>query len=69
MSISDLSKTKYFIDIGDDDFLYKGNIQLYLNLKNRKIPFEFSIRNGEHNWVYWQESIKIALPIMMKILP
>jgi S-formylglutathione hydrolase FrmB len=69
MSISDLIKTRYFIDIGDDDFLYKGNIQLYLNLKNRKIPFEFSIRNGEHNWVYWQESIKIALPIMMKILP
>jgi S-formylglutathione hydrolase FrmB len=69
MSISDLSKTKYFIDIGDDDFLYKGNIQLYLNLKNRKIPFEFSIRNGEHNWEYWQESIKIALPKMMQILP
>jgi S-formylglutathione hydrolase FrmB len=63
-----LSSTKLFIDIGDDDYLYKGNMQLYINLKNRKIPFEFRIRNGEHNWDYWQESIKIALPIMIQIL-
>ncbi|MFY8020476.1 MAG: alpha/beta hydrolase [Bacteroidia bacterium] len=68
MKISDLSKTKIFIDIGDDDFLYKGNISLYLKLKERKIPFEFSIRNGEHNWVYWQESFKLALPKMIQIL-
>ena len=69
LSTEVLGRTKLFIDIGDDDFLYKGNIQLYLNLKNRKIPFEFIIRNGEHNWVYWQESIKISLPQMMQILP
>lgn len=48
---------RLYIDIGDDDFLYKGNSLLHILLRDRGIEHEFRIRNGGHTWSYWQSGI------------
>jgi enterochelin esterase-like enzyme len=52
---------RWYIDCGDDDFLYEGNSLVHIALKKRNIPHEFRIRNGAHNWTYWRESLPEVL--------
>ncbi|WP_195759247.1 alpha/beta hydrolase [Pedobacter puniceum] len=51
-----LKSIKWYIDCGDDDYLLNGNIYTHLALAQKRIPHELRIRNGEHNWKYWQVS-------------
>ncbi len=60
-SPDDLSKVRYWIDCGDDDFLTKGNCLLHIALSEKKVPHEFRVRNGAHNWTYWRTGITDAL--------
>jgi S-formylglutathione hydrolase FrmB len=60
-STEDLKKVRYWIDCGDDDFLTKGNCQLHLALTAKKVPHEFRVRDGAHNWTYWRTGITDAL--------
>jgi S-formylglutathione hydrolase FrmB len=57
----ELNKVRYWIDCGDDDFLTKGNCMLHLALTAKKIPHEFRVRDGAHNWTYWRTGITDAL--------
>jgi S-formylglutathione hydrolase FrmB len=57
----DLKKVKYFIDCGDKDFLIKGNMALHALLIDKKIPHEFRVREGVHNWDYWRSSLPEVL--------
>lgn len=50
-----------FIDCGDDDFLLKQNTNLAYIMKEKKIPFEFRVRDGGHSWEYWRTGLEIAL--------
>jgi len=52
---------RFYLDIGDDDFLYKGNSLLHISMRDLKIPHEFRIRNGEHNWEYWRTGLPYVL--------
>jgi enterochelin esterase-like enzyme len=52
-----LKKVRYYIDCGDGDFLFKGNAALHVVLSDRKIPHEFRVRGGEHDWTYWRTGI------------
>jgi enterochelin esterase-like enzyme len=52
-----LTKVRYYIDCGDDDFLIRGNCALHLLLLDRKIPHEFRVRDGGHTWSYWRTGI------------
>lgn len=56
-----LKKVKYYFDCGDDDFLYKGNALLHIKLRDKKVPHEYRVRDGEHNWTYWRTGITDAL--------
>lgn len=58
---ADLSKVRYWIDCGDDDFLTIGNSELHIALTKKKVPHEFRMRNGAHNWTYWRTGITDAL--------
>ncbi len=53
----DLKKVRWYLDCGDDDFLYKGNAALHVALRDRKIPHEYRVRDGQHNWEYWRTGI------------
>jgi enterochelin esterase-like enzyme len=57
----ELKKVRYWIDCGDDDFLTRGNCMLHLALTAKKIPHEFRVRDGAHNWTYWRTGITDAL--------
>ncbi|HQH41731.1 MAG TPA: alpha/beta hydrolase-fold protein [Bacteroidales bacterium] len=52
---------RYWIDCGDDDFLYKGNSTLHILLRDLNIPHEYRVRNGGHSWEYWRTGITDAL--------
>jgi enterochelin esterase-like enzyme len=56
-----LKKVRYWIDCGDDDFLTKGNCMLHIALIDKKIPHEYRVRDGAHNWTYWRSGITDAL--------
>ncbi|MEP6595881.1 MAG: alpha/beta hydrolase family protein, partial [Ginsengibacter sp.] len=60
-SANDLKKVRYWIDCGDDDFLTKGNCLLHIALTDKKVPHEFRVRDGAHNWTYWRTGITDAL--------
>jgi enterochelin esterase-like enzyme len=52
---------RWYIDCGDDDFLYEGNSLVHIALKKKGIPHEFRIRDGAHTWTYWRESLPKVL--------
>ena len=52
---------RWFIDCGDDDFLYEGNALVHIEMRKKEIPHEFRIRDGAHNWTYWRESLTVVL--------
>ncbi|MDN3549481.1 alpha/beta hydrolase [Mucilaginibacter aquaedulcis] len=57
----ELKQVRYWIDCGDDDPLSKGNSLLHIALTEKKVPHEFRIRDGAHNWTYWRTGITDAL--------
>ena len=58
----DQKKTvRWYIDCGDDDFLYEGNSLVHIAMKKKEIPHEFRIREGAHNWTYWRTALPTVL--------
>ncbi len=43
---------RWYIDCGDDDFLYEGNSLVHIAMRKREIPHEFRVRDGGHKWTY-----------------
>jgi len=54
-------QVRWYIDCGDDDFLYEGNSLSHIAMRKKEIPHEFRIRNGGHTWTYWRESLPEVL--------
>jgi enterochelin esterase-like enzyme len=52
---------RWYIDDGDDDFLYEGNCLVHIAMRKKDIPHEFRIRDGGHTWTYWRESLPEVL--------
>lgn len=52
---------RWYVDCGDDDFLYEGNSLIHIAMCKKEIPHEFRIRDGAHNWTYWRESLPTVL--------
>lgn len=55
---------RWYIDCGDDDFLYEGNSLVHIAMRKKEIPHEFRIREGGHNWTYW----RTALPVVLEFI-
>jgi enterochelin esterase-like enzyme len=62
-SIPDNQKkaVRWYIDCGDDDFLYEGNCLAHIEMRKNEIPHEFRIRDGAHSWTYWRTSLPVVL--------
>jgi len=57
---SDYNKMKsvrMYIDCGDDDFLYEGNSNFHILLRDLEIPHEYRVRDGGHRWSYWRNGL------------
>jgi enterochelin esterase-like enzyme len=52
---------RWYIDCGDDDFLYEGNCLVHIAMRKKDIPHEFRIRDGVHSWTYWREALPTVL--------
>lgn len=52
---------RWYIDCGDDDFLYEGNSLVHIAMRKKEIPHEFRIRDGVHSWIYWRSSLPVVL--------
>lgn len=61
MSTEDISSVRWYIDCGDDDFLYEGNSLIHIAMKKKEIPHEYRVRDGRHSWTYWRESLPQVL--------
>ena len=61
MTKQQLESVRWYIDCGDDDFLYEGNSMVHIALRNKDIKHEFRIRDGGHTWTYWRESLPEVL--------
>ncbi|WP_215223655.1 alpha/beta hydrolase [Echinicola shivajiensis] len=66
MDTKTLQSIKWYIDCGDDDFLYEGNSLVHIAMRKKEIPHEFRIRNGGHTWTYWRESLPSVLEFVSK---
>lgn len=63
-TIEQLRTVRWFIDCGDDDFLFDQCVKLHQLMRQKHIKSELRIRNGQHNWEYWHTAIRIALPFV-----
>lgn len=61
MADDDIKKVRWYIDCGDDDFLFEGNSLLHIDWAKRKIPHEYRVRDGGHTWTYWRDSLPEVL--------
>lgn len=52
---------RWYIDCGDDDFLFEGNSLVHIAMRKKEIPHEFRIRDGGHNWTYWRTALPTVL--------
>ncbi len=61
-----LKKVRWFIDVGDDDFLFDNNMDFIRAMRVKRIPYQLRVRDGGHKWLYWQEALEMALPFISK---
>ncbi len=52
---------RWYIDCGDDDFLYEGNALVHIAMRKKDIPHEYRVRDGGHNWTYWRTALPTVL--------
>ncbi|MBR5249985.1 MAG: esterase family protein [Bacteroidales bacterium] len=57
----------FYIDCGDDDFLYKGNSTLHILMRDKGIKHEYRVRNGAHSWTYWRSGLRDGLKFMYQV--
>jgi len=57
VSSEKLKGIRFYIDCGDDDFLYKGNSLLHIEMRDLNISHEYRVRNGGHSWSYWRTGL------------
>ena len=61
MPADTLKSVRWYIDCGDDDFLYEGNSLIHIAMKKKEIAHEYRVRDGAHNWTYWRDSLPTVL--------
>lgn len=61
-----LKTVAWYIDCGDDDFLFEYNIDLVLAMRKAGIPHQLRVRDGAHTWEYWHSALYDALPFVSR---
>lgn len=46
------------IDCGSGDFFFDVNNALHAKMEKLKIPHDYIVRPGEHNWAYWRNALQ-----------
>jgi S-formylglutathione hydrolase FrmB len=61
-ALQNLRSVAWFVDCGDDDFLFDQSVAFHQKMRNRGVHSELRVRNGVHNWEYWHLALRWALP-------
>lgn len=61
VSVENVKSVRWYIDCGDDDFLYEGNSLVHIAMKKKNISHEYRVRDGKHSWTYWREALPEVL--------
>lgn len=59
-----IASVRWFIDVGDDDFLLENNFDFIKALRKQRIRHQLRVRDGGHTWQYWQQALYTALPFI-----
>jgi S-formylglutathione hydrolase FrmB len=62
--VRSIASVRWFIDVGDDDFLFDNNMEFISAMREKRIPYQLRVRDGGHTWPYWQEALRMALPFV-----
>lgn len=62
--VEKVKSVRWYIDCGDDDFLYEGNSKMHIEMRKKEIPHEYRVRDGGHRWSYWRS----ALPEVLRFI-
>ncbi len=57
-----LRGVKWYVDCGDDDFIFDLSIEFYGKMREKKVPCELRVRDGAHTWEYWHTALYQSLP-------
>lgn len=58
----EIASVRWYIDVGDDDYLFDGNAHLYLLMRKLQFPdANFRVREGTHHQVYWRTALPEVL--------
>ncbi len=55
--INKVKSVRFYLDCGDNDFLYKGNSAFHVLLRDLNIPHVYLMREGTHSWTYWRSGL------------
>lgn len=64
--LSTLRSVRWYIDCGDDDFLFDQNVEFYKKLRQKRIPAQLRVRDGGHTWEYWHNALRLCLPFVSR---
>ncbi len=65
-TITNLRSISWFVDCGDDDFLFDVNIDFFRAMRDAQVPCQLRIRDGGHTWEYWHSALYTALPFFSR---
>jgi len=65
-SVEKLKTVNWFVDCGDDDFLFDVNIEFCQAMRKAQIPYQLRVRDGGHDWEYWHSALYNALPFVSR---
>tara|TARA_B100001250_G_scaffold282147_1_gene244377 strand:- start:422 stop:1282 length:861 start_codon:yes stop_codon:yes gene_type:complete len=60
-TVEELNSIRWFIDCGDDDFLFEGNSLMHVAMTKAGVKHEYRVRDGGHTWTYWRASLPVVL--------
>lgn len=64
--VEKIKSVRWYIDCGDDDFLYEGNSLVHIAMRKKEIPHEYRVRDGNHGWHYWRTALPEVLDFVSK---
>lgn len=57
---------RFYVDCGDDDFLWRENLAVYSYMKQADLPLEYRMHDGAHTWSYWRTALPEVLAFVTK---
>ena len=60
--LAQFRSVKWYFDVGDDDSLLELSEKLHLLMRSKRIKARLIVREGNHNWIFWNAALYNSLP-------